>query len=123
MKYLFCRVYLVIILISPVLILPSAHSICPTYNCLDTFLLLAHKWKSDNLVLDLKINGQFEGRINDEPIQGFWDVVDDQNVLQLSNDPIDEFVFKIEYSISAIGYNSLELIDYEGEEFSLQPIN
>jgi len=123
MKYLSYRVCLVIILISPVLVLPSAHSICPTSYCLDTFLLLAHKWKSDNLILDLKINGQFEGRINNAPIQGFWDVVDDQNVLQLSNDPIDEFVFKIEYSISAIGYNSLELIDYGGEEFSLQTVN
>ena len=58
MKYVSCRVYLVIILIFPVLILPSAHSICPTYYYLDTFLLLAHKWKSDNLILDLKINGQ-----------------------------------------------------------------
>lgn len=87
----------------------------------DTFLLLAQPWTSDSIFLDLKINGQFEGRIYSVDVQGRWDVQDNQNTLLLSNDPIDEEEFEWRFTISDISYFKLELIDKEGVEICLQP--
>lgn len=89
----------------------------------DIFILLAHPWQSEHTTLDLKINSQFEGVWQGKVIRGFWDIVDNQNKLQLINDPIDEAVFDIEYTIAELDYFSLEFIDYEGRKFSLKLTN
>jgi hypothetical protein len=90
---------------------------------LKTFILLAHPWQSEHLTLNLKINSQFEGVWQGKSIRGFWNIVDNQNKLQLINDPIDEAVFDIEYTIAELSYFSLTLIDYEGQKFSLTLAN
>lgn len=86
----------------------------------ETYLLIAHKWKSDNFFLDLQINGTFEGTIKGKEFFGNWEVLKEHTVLHLSNDPIEEDEFDFQYKLSNVSFNQLDLIDAAGKTESLQ---
>ena len=98
---------------------PSQTEPCPnTYSSeLDTYLLLAHKWESGAVFLDLKINGTFEAALDGENIiYGNWEVSSNQESLILVNDPSDEDLFSIEYTLSDVSFHSIKIIDSQGNE-------
>lgn len=87
----------------------------------DTYLLLAHKWESGKIFLDLNINGSFEGDINDQTdLYGNWEITKDQKTLILTNSPEDEDEFKFEYTLSDVSFDSITLIDEKGKSIVLQ---
>lgn len=86
----------------------------------DTYLLLAHKWSNGSIFLDLKINGTFEAKMDGKTwIYGYWSIPPNQETLNLCNDPIDEEVFKLEFTLSDISYHTIKLIDAQGKELVL----
>ena len=87
----------------------------------DIFFLLAHKWESDNVYLDLKINGTFEAKFDNKTLlYGNWEITPNQETLRLSNDPTDEDTFRLEYTLSEVSYHIIKFIDEQGKEFFLQ---
>ncbi|MCH2022177.1 MAG: hypothetical protein MK207_06810 [Saprospiraceae bacterium] len=84
----------------------------------DTYLLLAHKWESGALFLDLKLNGTFEASLDgNDVIYGNWELRSNQEVLVLLNDPVDEDVFSIEFTLSDVSFHSIKVINSDGKEF------
>lgn len=89
-----------------------------------TYLLLANKWESGKIYLDLTINGTFEGNIDgNNSIYGNWEITNNQKTLILVNDPIDEEEFKIEYTLSDVSFGSIKLTNKEGKTFILKRAN
>lgn len=87
----------------------------------DTYLLLAHKWESGKIFLDLNINGTFEGDINGQSdLYGNWEIVNDQKTLILTNSPEDEEEFKFEYKLSDVSFSSITLVDKKGKIIVLE---
>ena len=83
----------------------------------DTYLLLAHKWESGAVFLDLKINGTFEAALDGKNIiYGNWEVSSNQESLILVNDPSDEELFSIEYTLSDVSFHAIKIIDSQGKE-------
>ena len=86
----------------------------------DTYLLLAHKWESGKIFLDLSINGTFEGDINNQnDLYGNWEIID-QKTLILTNSPEDEEEFKFEYKLSNVSFDSITLVDKKGKTIVLE---
>ncbi|WMX14940.1 MULTISPECIES: hypothetical protein [unclassified Aureispira] len=87
----------------------------------DTYLLLAHKWVSGTIFLDLNINGSFEGTVNNQTdLYGNWEISNNQKTLTLTNSPEDEDEFKLEYTLSNISFDSITLIDKKGKTIVLE---
>jgi len=87
----------------------------------DTYLLLAHKWESGKVFLDLNINGSFEGEIDGQSdLYGNWEITNNQKTLILTNSPEDEDEFKLEYTLSDVSFDSITLIDKKGKRIVLQ---
>lgn len=87
----------------------------------DTYLLLAHKWESGKVFLDLNINGSFEGDINGQSdLYGNWEIVNDQKTLILTNSPEDEEEFRFEYTLSNVSFDSITLVDKKGKSIVLE---
>lgn len=87
----------------------------------DTYLLLAHKWESGKVFLDLNINGSFEGDINGQSdLYGNWEIVNDQKTLILINSPEDEDEFRFEYTLSDVSFDSITLVDKKGKSIVLE---
>jgi hypothetical protein len=87
----------------------------------DTYLLLAHKWESGKVFLDLNINGSFEGDINGQnDLYGNWEIVNDQKTLILTNSPEDEEEFRFEYTLLHVSFDSITLVDKKGENIILE---
>lgn len=82
----------------------------------ETYLLLAHKWESGKIYLDLNINGSFEGNIDGKNnVYGNWEITNNERTLVLTNEPIDEDEFKIEYILSDVSFDSIKLVDKQGK--------
>jgi hypothetical protein len=87
----------------------------------DTYLLLAHKWESGKVFLDLNINGSFEGDINgQDDLYGNWEIINDQKTLILTNSPEDEEEFRFEYTLSDVSFSSITLVDKKGKTIVLE---
>lgn len=87
----------------------------------DTYLLLAHKWESGKVSLDLNINGSFEGDISGESgLYGNWEIINDQKVLILTNSPEDEDEFRFEYKLLDVSFGSITLLDKKGKSIVLE---
>lgn len=85
-----------------------------------TVLLLAHRWTSKTLLLDLHVDGSFEGRFgSNEELYGLWEVDKQRKTLLLQNDPIDEEVFQRQYTIVEVSFDRLRLKDASGKFFAL----
>lgn len=86
----------------------------------ETYLLLAHKWESGKIYLDLSINGSFEGNIDGKTdVYGNWEITNNEGTLILTNDPIDEDEFKIEFTLSDVSFDSIKLVDKQGKSIIL----
>lgn len=93
----------------------------PTLSQEDTYLLLAHKWESGKVYLDLNINGSFEGEINGQSdLYGNWEIVNNQKTLILTNSPEDEEEFRYEYTLSSVSFDSITLVDKKGKTIVLE---
>lgn len=87
----------------------------------DTYLLLAHKWESGKVFLDLNINGSFEGDINGQSdLYGNWEIVNDQKTLILTNSREDEDEFRFEYTLLQVSFDSMTLVDKKGKTIVLE---
>lgn len=87
----------------------------------DTYLLLAHKWESGKIFLDLSINGSFEGDIDGQnDLYGNWEITNNQKTLILTNSPEDEEEFKLEYTLSSVSFDSITLVNRKGKSIVLQ---
>lgn len=85
-----------------------------------TVLLLAHRWTSKALLLDLHVDGSFEGRSgSSEDLYGLWEVDKHRKTLLLQNDPMDEEVFQRQYTIVEVSFDRLRLKDAAGKFFAL----
>lgn len=104
---------------STTLTLPKQQT--PLFIQEDTYLLLAHKWESGKVFLDLNINGSFEGEIDGQSdLYGNWEITNNQKTLILTNSPEDEDEFKLEYTLSDVSFDSITLIDKKGKRIVLQ---
>lgn len=100
-------------------ILPQAPTDLPAEE--DTYLLLAHKWESGKIFLDLSINGSFEGDIDGQnDLYGNWEITNNQKTLILTNSPEDEEEFKLEYTLSSVSFDSITLVNRKGKSIVLQ---
>ena len=87
----------------------------------DTYLLLAHKWESEKVFLDLNINGSFEGDINGQSdLYGTWEIVNDQKTLILTNSREEEDEFRFEYTLLEVSFDSITLVDKKGKNIVLE---
>jgi hypothetical protein len=87
----------------------------------DTYLLLAHKWESGKVFLDLNINGSFEGDIDGQnDLYGNWEITNNQKTLTLTNSPEDEEEFNLEYTLSDVSFSSITLVDKKGKTIVLE---
>jgi hypothetical protein len=87
----------------------------------DTYLLLAHKWESGKVFLDLNINGSFEGDINGQSdLYGNWEIVNDQKTLILTNSREDEDEYRFEYTLLHVSFDSITLVDKKGNNIVLE---
>lgn len=87
----------------------------------DTYLLLAHKWESGKIFLDLNINGSFEGDINGQnDLYGNWEIINNQKTLILTNSPEDEDEFRFEYTLLHVSFDSITLVDKKGKKIILE---
>jgi hypothetical protein len=81
---------------------------------------LAHKWQSGAVFLDLKINGTFEAALDGKNIiYGNWELSSNQETLVLINDPTDEDLFSIEFTLSDVSFHTIKIIDSHGKEILL----
>jgi hypothetical protein len=99
--------------------LPQQEATLPAQE--DTYLLLAHKWESGKVFLDLNINGSFEGDIDGQSdLYGNWEITKDQKRLILTNNPEDEDEFKLEYTLSDVSFDSITLVNKKGQTIVLE---
>jgi hypothetical protein len=85
-----------------------------------TVLLLAHRWEAKSTVLDLNIDGTFEGRLpNGAELYGLWEMKQDRKTLVLVNDPTDEEEFEVRYQVLEVSFDQLRLKDEQGETTTL----
>ncbi|MGH1337015.1 MAG: hypothetical protein ACRBFS_12895 [Aureispira sp.] len=85
-----------------------------------TVLLLAHHWTSKALMLDLNVDGSFEGRLSSgEELYGLWEVHSNRKTLLLQNDPLDEEEFQQQYTIVEVSFDRLRLKDTAGKTVTL----
>jgi len=123
-KYVFFSVLMLFILCTSNSI--KASSILPEEQATllaqeDTYLLLANKWESGKIFLDLKINGSFEGDINDQnDLYGNWEIINNQKTLILTNSPEDEDEFRFEYTLLHVSFDSITLVDKNGKNIILE---
>lgn len=123
-KYVFFSVLMLFILCTSSSI--KASSILPEEQVSllaqeDTYLLLAHKWESGKMFLDLNINGSFEGDINGQnDLYGNWEIINNQKTLILTNSPEDEDEFRFEYTLLHVSFDSITLVDKKGKKIILE---
>jgi len=90
----------------------------------DMNFLLVRKWKDESgtIFLDLKIDGSFEGKINeDELVYGTWEITEDQKTLNLKDNKSGEGKgggFNAVYSVIEMSFESMKVKDQEGKELT-----
>lgn len=85
-----------------------------------TVLMLAHRWECKALLLDLKVDGNFEGRFGQESgYYGLWNLEKDRKTLTLQHDPLDEEEFKYQYEVVQISFDTLRLKNKAGKIITL----
>lgn len=85
-----------------------------------TVLLLAHKWESKTLLLDLDVDGSFEGRLaSGSEFYGLWEMKSDRKTLLLYNDPLDEEEFQYQYEVVEVSFDKLRLRKPDGKAIAL----
>lgn len=94
----------------------------------DINFLLVQKWQDESgaIFLDLKIDGTFEGKINDtELIYGAWEITEDQKTLKLNSNKSGEGKgsgFNAVYSIVEMSFESMKVKDAKGKELSFSAL-
>ncbi len=87
----------------------------------DFNLQFARKWESGSTYVDLKIDGTFEANIDDQPIEGTWNISEDQKKLQLNESVAGEGKgrsFNATYIITAIDATTMKVLDKSGNELA-----
>lgn len=99
---------------------PNFSSILIEHTSPKTVLLLAHKWESKTLLLDLDVDGSFEGRLaSGAEFYGLWEMKSDRKTLFLYNDPLDEEEFQYQYEVIEVSFDKLRLRKPSGKAIAL----
>jgi len=95
----------------------------------DSDLLLVRRWEADNgYFLDLKIDGSFEGQLDDDLIiLGNWEISTDDQVLTLTPNAAEEgkgkAINNLSYSIIDMSSEKMTIQDAEGQKINFSASN
>lgn len=90
----------------------------------DFNLSLARKWQNETgeILIDLKIDGSFEGNFDSENIiVGMWSVSEDQKVISLKENKTSDGKggnLNVSYTILDMSNNNMKVVDQDGKEFT-----